>query len=103
MTTQTELMQWELDGEIKTPGKLVARYGISQACADGLGRYVVHRYETGSFLGAVLANNLKQAVIFADDQNVHLLPQYVEIMRFDLPPACHGSPERVKAWLEQES
>ena len=66
----------------------------------GLARYLVGHLHTGSFLHAVLTNNLRGAVFAADDDSlVGLLP----IMRFlynDAPADSWGSPDAVNRWLE---
>lgn len=44
-----------------------------------------HPYAFGSFLTAVLANDLVEAVLRADDHNIRILPQYVMWIRNNLP------------------
>jgi hypothetical protein len=66
---------------------------------EGLIEYIVMRRPTGSFLDAVLCNNLKEAVGRAD---VFARPHLHEIVGFlynHAPAPCWGSPERVQAWL----
>jgi len=56
---------------------------------------------TGSFLRAVLSNDLADAVALADDENLANLPAYVGYLYNEAPSLCHGSPERVKEWFEK--
>jgi len=64
--------------------------------------YIVEHREQGSFLMAVVANNLKGAVAFADDINKPMLPAFVEFFYNHAPSQCWGSPEKVHEWLMQD-
>ncbi len=70
---------------------------------DGLERYVEHRIPVGDFLTAVLSNDLATAVAHADDQNIWLIPIYMMWLFNEAPSQCHGSREKVAAWLKRES
>ena len=63
-------------------------------------RYADLHCPTGDFLRAVLSNDLKQAVMRADDENIRVLPEIVCYCYWEIPHSCWGSPERVKAWLK---
>lgn len=63
-------------------------------------RYVDGRIPTGSFLRAVLENNLMEAMGRADIGNRHSLFEICEYIYNNIPLICHGSPERVKNWLK---
>ncbi len=67
-----------------------------------LERYVNHKIPTGSFLRAVLENDLKEACGRADMINKHRLFEIVSICYNDLPGNCWGSPEKVRAWLDEK-
>ncbi len=54
-----------------------------------------HPYEFGSFVTAVLANDLVGAVSRADSTNIKLLPEYAEYLR-TLPRDMWGSYEIVE-------
>jgi len=54
----------------------------------------------GDFLTAVLENNLMEAVGRADHINKQLLPEICMYVYNEMPSTCHGSPEKVKLWLE---
>lgn len=54
----------------------------------------------GHFLQAVLKNDLKEACMRADDENIANLPAYAAYLYVEAPAGCHGSPEQVKAWLK---
>jgi hypothetical protein len=65
----------------------------------GITRYVQARIPTGSFLKAVLSNDLKEACARADYLNQHLLFEIVAYLYNEVPSKCWGSPEKVQAWL----
>jgi hypothetical protein len=65
-----------------------------------LDAYINHHTPVGSFLTAVLANDLREAVGRADSRNLPLLPLYVQYLYNEAPSACWGSLERVGQWLE---
>jgi len=67
---------------------------------EGIRLYVEHRIKPGSFLMAVLENNFVEAIGFADNNNLRCLPQWAELLRWELPGNCWGSPEKVQAWLD---
>jgi hypothetical protein len=66
---------------------------------DGLARYVNHAIEPGSFLTAVLENDLREACARADLDNMRSLVALVCFCYNNIPSAAWGSPERVEAWL----
>jgi len=65
----------------------------------GLIRYIEEHIEPGDFLMAVLENNLSEACGRADDDNIENLPAFCAFLYNEAPAACHGSPEKVSAWL----
>ena len=73
-------------------------YGIPDYMIDGLQRYIDHGIQPGSFLSAVLSNDLREAVGRADDTNIHCLPAYIRWLYNEAPAMCWGSPEAVDSW-----
>ena len=67
-----------------------------------IARYVYVRIPTGSFLYAVLTNNLKESFALADEENKRDLEEIVQYCYNNIPHNCWGSPEKVKRWLEGE-
>jgi len=57
--------------------------------------------DPNDFLYAVATNDLKLAVLTADDANIKLLPEWVNWFRWHAPSQCHGSKEKVKAWAKE--
>jgi hypothetical protein len=68
-----------------------------------LDAYINDHLPVGSFLTAVLENNLSKAVGRADSRNLPLLADYVRYLYNEAPNACWGSRERVAQWLAQNT
>ena len=75
---------------------------IPFSTAASLDRYVNHGIRPGSFLLAVLHNNLVGACINADPQNAAALRYIVMFMYHEAPSSCWGSPATVDAWVESK-
>jgi predicted nucleotidyltransferase len=75
-------------------------YAIKSDIKDSLDRYVSQGIPTGDFLKAVLENNLMEAMGRADSFNQASLPEICSYIYNELPSPCHGSPAKVKEWLE---
>jgi hypothetical protein len=72
---------------------------IPQHMRGAMQRYIENRIPPGSFLTAVLANDLMGALRRADHINRECLHDYGMWLANYAPPACYGSPEAVRAWL----
>lgn len=75
---------------------------ISQNTQAALDRYVNHRIAPGSFLTAVLAGDLFDAVSRADSESLVALPDIVKFIYNKLPGHAWGSREQVAEWLNAE-
>lgn len=62
-------------------------------------RYIGEGILPGQFLTAVLLNDLRSACERADDENRHLLFDYVKFFYNYAPGSCWGSPDCVNAWV----
>ncbi len=78
-------------------------YNIPQNTKESLDRYVNDRIPTGSFLYAVLTNDLFEATGRADSSNEVALFQICQYIYNELPSGCWGGPERVKEWLREKA
>jgi hypothetical protein len=67
---------------------------------EALDHWVVTGDRGGNFVMAVLENDLAGAVGRADDGNLVDLPEIMRYVYNNLPGACWGSKDRVKAWEE---
>ncbi|MFE3839652.1 hypothetical protein, partial [Pseudogemmobacter sonorensis] len=66
---------------------------------DGMQRYIDRGINPGSFMTAVLSNDLMEAVRRGDDQNRTRLHDYVIFLYNEAPAWCFGSPRNVEAWI----
>ena len=76
-----------------------ANFAIPDYMRDALGRYINDHAPVGDFLTAILENDYHQAIGRADGNNVGNLPAYANFLYNHAPLECHGSKEKVKAWL----
>lgn len=63
--------------------------------------YIENYIPTGSFLHAILANDLEGAVSRADETNLWLIPVYVSFLYNEAPITCWGSHAKVISWLSR--
>ena len=73
-----------------------------QEIIESLERYVNDRCPTGSFLRAVLSNDLMDACARADMRNQRRLPEIASYIYNNLPMLCWGSLNKVESWLAGE-
>ena len=73
---------------------------IPDLTAEGLARYLDQHIRPGSFLSAVLRNDLRESLACADDENTASLQAIVAYLYNEVPGAAWGSPEKFSAWLE---
>ena len=74
---------------------------IPRRTKEAIDRYVQQHLLPGGFLEAVLSNNLMDAVCRADSENLEALVEICKYIYNEIPSKCHGSPEKVKAWVDQ--
>lgn len=67
---------------------------------DSLKRYIYDYIPTGSFLEAVLANDLYTAIVHADPVNIIRLDQIVRFITNEFPRNAYGSYDIVKKYLK---
>ena len=66
---------------------------------DAVTNYYLHGYAPGSFLTAVLCNDLMGAFSRADDENAAAMQGWVRFLYNYAPSGTFGSPDRFHAWL----
>ena len=71
---------------------------IPRYMVDSLAAYVADHRPVGDFLTAVLSNNLRDAVMTADEVNADKLSVYISYLYCLAPSQCWGSPEKVTEW-----
>jgi hypothetical protein len=67
----------------------------------GVERYFLHGIPGGSFMTALLSNNLMEAFACADDENAANMRNWCLFLYNYAPRGSYGSPERMNAWLAQ--
>ena len=64
-------------------------------------RYIEKGIPPGSFLTAVICNDLRGAFQRADHINTDAMLDWVSFFYNDVPGNCYGSPEAYDAWLKR--
>lgn len=75
---------------------------VPDETVEALERYVYHLIPTGSFLMAVLCNDLKEACGRADSNNRRILFETMSLIYNTIPSISWGSYAKVGNWLNQE-
>ena len=76
---------------------------MKQDTKDSIDRYVKDRIPGGSFINAVLANDLMGAFGRADVDNSRDMKEICSYVYNEIPLSCHGSYEIVEKWLHPEA
>lgn len=74
------------------------QFYIPDRMMPGIRRYIEEGLVPGSFLSAVICNDLREAVGAADDENLVNLPAFVGYFYNEAPTQCWGSADKMKAW-----
>ncbi len=69
---------------------------------EAIHRYIDDKIYPGSFLQAIISNNLKEAVGCADDDNLRNIPAFVSYFYNEAPTNCWGSKEIMASWIKSE-
>ena len=77
------------------------KYYIPDRMMGGIERYINDRVIPGNFLQSVISNNLKEAVLYADEENLDNLPAYVGYFYNEAPSGCWGSRKIMMGWLNE--
>jgi hypothetical protein len=88
--------------EILVNGSPVDYSGLPETLRGGMQRYIEERSEPGSFLCAVLENDLRRSYECADEANYPRLYSIVRWLYNHAPAACWGSAEKVEQWLSEK-
>lgn len=71
---------------------------MKHSTKEGLDAWAREARPPGSFLYAILTNNLKEAFAQADEENERDMQEIVAYCYNYLPCNCWGSPENVEEW-----
>jgi hypothetical protein len=75
---------------------------VREDMIEAIRRYVDDRLQPGSFLTAVICNDLNEAVSRADDDNFRNLGAIVAYFYNETPGGCWGSKAKMQQWLNPE-
>jgi hypothetical protein len=75
--------------------------GLPPQTYHSLQAYAQQHIPQDGFLEAVLSNNLIDAVLKADSDNLRALARIVKYCWQDIPHVSWGSPEKYKAWIRR--
>ena len=75
------------------------QFYIPEHMMEGIKNYTDHGLEPGSFLTAIICNDLKGAVGKADDINIVNIPAYVDYFYNHTPSSCWGSEENMRNYM----
>jgi hypothetical protein len=78
------------------------KYDAPVRILDAIRNHADHHHPCGSFVTAVLQNDLMEALGRADEYSKSALFEIVRYVRWEIPANCHGSVEKVHAWLVPE-
>lgn len=73
---------------------------MKESTLGGLVRYRDEHCPTGSFIRAVLENNLMEALGRADEENLRDIMEICRFLYWNMPSVCYGSPKKVEMWLQ---
>ena len=73
---------------------------INDYIEEGLDNYFIHGMAPGSFLYAVLTNNLYSACDKADFKNIQYLGKIAKWISGNIIHTAYGSEEKVQAWMD---
>ena len=74
---------------------------IPEHMREPLSAYISNHRPTGSFLKAVLCNDLFEAVGKADADNILNIPAFTNYIYNKAPSECWGSLEKYNAWIAE--
>ena len=74
---------------------------VIQHMRSGARLYIEEGIPPGSFLTAMLENNLSEAAMRADETNAKRLPDFADWMMWDIPSRAWGSKQEVEDWIAQ--
>lgn len=74
---------------------------VPEHLIDGLTSYVAEGRRTGSYLESVLSDDYPEVLMRGDDASLVGLTSTEEFIHQFAPSECHGSRERVEAWIKK--
>jgi len=85
---------------MKIDTQTLTDFGIPGYMHDGIVRYFENGIRPGSFLCAIINNDLRAAVAFADSTNKHIIHRYVQWLYSVAPSSSWGYDGAVSNFIE---
>ena len=79
----------------------VQEFYIPERMMPGIKRYIENGIKPGSFLTAIIQNDLIGVCRYADYENLRNIPAYTAYFYNECPMSCWGSPEKMKNWIKK--
>lgn len=76
--------------------------GLPAGLREGMRLWIEQGLLPGHFLQAVLRNDLADAIVRADEENLKRLPEIVRWLHNEAPTRCHGEPMTVTRWWREK-
>jgi len=70
---------------------------------NNVDNYIKYGYHPGQFVEHILCNNLREAAIYADDENKRWLADIAVYVNSNVPPEARGSVENIQAWMRRKN
>ena len=77
------------------------QFYIPERMIEGIRLYIERGVRPGSFLCAVIQNDLRESCGCADDENMANLPAYVAYFYNEAPSDCWGSFQKMQNWMKR--
>jgi len=74
---------------------------INQIIKDNIDRYVKTGEVHSNFVFALLTNNLRDAFVFADNDNIENMHSIVTYLYNEIPANCWGSERQVEKYIDR--
>ena len=94
-----EISKWET---WEREGYQTGRFYISPYTMNIIKGYIRDGYQPGSFLTAIICNDLRGAINHGDDENIRNIPAFVIFFCNKAPADCWGSQEKMKLWVQKK-
>lgn len=78
------------------------KWHIPERMMPAIRRYIDYGKRPGSFLSAIIQNNLSEAFARADSENVENIGAFVAYFWNECPLGCWGSKGKMEKWMENK-
>lgn len=75
---------------------------ISKRMMNPIQEYIENGVETGSFLKAIICNDLAKAVRRADEENMNNIPAFIAFFYNHAPSECWGNAANYEFWIKKK-